>query len=215
MNFDQARFNMVEQQIRPWNVLDPKILDLLMDTPRHEFVSEAQQALAYMDTELPIGEGQTMLLPRVEGRILQALDIKNNESVLEIGTGVGYLTALLAKSAKTVKTVEFYESIQKLALDNLKQYENITFEIGDGSSDWNDNETYDVIILGGATNQPPKAYQKKLNIGGRLLVTSGEVPAMTTSVLMRVSEDEWETETLFETDMPHLINAEPEDKFSL
>lgn len=215
MNFDQARFNMVEQQIRPWDVLDPKILDLLMDTPRHEFVSEAQQALAYMDTELPIGEGQTMLPPRVEGRILQALDIENNESVLEIGTGVGYLTALLAKSAKTVKTVEFYESIQKLALDNLKQYENITFEIGDGSSDWNDNETYDVIILGGATNQPPEAYQKKLNIGGRLLVTSGEVPAMTTSVLMRVSEDEWETETLFETDMPHLINAEPEDKFSL
>ncbi len=101
MNFEQARFNMVEQQIRPWDVLDPKILDLFMSTPRHEFVAESQQALAYSDIELPIGEDQTMLPPRVEARLLQALDPAEGDTVLEIGTGSGYTTALLAKAAKT------------------------------------------------------------------------------------------------------------------
>lgn len=215
MNLDQARFNMVEQQIRPWDVLDPKVLDLLMDTPRHEFVSEAQQALAYMDIELPIGENQTMLAPKVEGRILQALDVAPTETVLEIGTGSGYLTALLAKLSLSVVSVEYFERLHTLAQTNLQKYTNITLLEGDAAADWNDERHYDVIVLGGATSVVPSAYLHKLNLGGRLIATHGKSPAMTTDLITRISENEWETESLFETDMAYLVHAEPRANFTL
>lgn len=215
MNFEQARFNMVEQQIRPWDVLDPKVLDLLMNTPRHEYVSEAQQSLAYMDIELPIGEGQSMLPPRVEGRILQALDIESTETVLEIGTGSGYLTALLAKSAQDVTTVDYSQSLLTSAKERLSQFDNIQYQSGDASSGWDDQKTYDIIVIGGALAELPENYKAQLNIGGRLVATTGNEHNMKTFVMTRVSDEEWDTETLFEANMPYLKNGEPKSSFSL
>lgn len=214
MNLEQARFNMVEQQIRPWDVLDPKVLDLFMAIPRHEFVSESQQALAYSDLELPIGEAQTMLPPRIEGRMLQAVDIEKDETVLEIGTGSGYMTALMASAAQSVTTVEIFPSLQATAKSRLAHFNNIDFVIGDASQNWDDGKSYDVIVLTGAVAELPDAYKNKLNLGGRLVVTVGKAPNMTCQVLTRVSHTEWETETLFETVIPSLINAEAKETFS-
>ncbi|MGC9387024.1 MAG: protein-L-isoaspartate O-methyltransferase family protein [Hydrogenovibrio sp.] len=214
MNLEQARFNMVEQQIRPWDVLDPQILELFMTTPRHEFVTEAQQALAYSDIELPIGENQTMLPPRVEARLLQALDPSFNESALEIGTGSGYTTAILAKAVKHVTTVEIHPSLQSQAKERLKSFNNITFQQGDASQDWQDAQSYDVILITGAVTETPQAYKNKLNLGGRLAVIHGQKPVMTAEVYTRISESEWESETLFETCIPYLVHAEPKDTFA-
>lgn len=214
MNLDQERFFMVEQQIRPWDVLDPKILDLLMDTPRHLFVDSGNEELAYMDIELPIGEGEAMMAPKVEGRLLQALDIDENDNVLEIGTGSGYLTALMASLGKTVTTVEIHENIQATAKKRLTNYENIDFQIGDGSQDWPDGKEYDVIVLTGSVTDIPKAYKNKLTLGGRLVVISGEAPAMEAQVITRISNQEWEIESLFETDLKPLISSNTNTKFT-
>jgi protein-L-isoaspartate(D-aspartate) O-methyltransferase len=214
MNLDQARFFMVEQQIRPWDVLDPKVLDLLMDTPRHLYVSESQQALAYTDIELPIGEGEVMMAPKVEGKILQAVELQDNDTVLEIGTGSGYFTALLASLAKEVTTVELHKSIQETAQERLKEFANINYHIGDASQDWADNKNYDVIVLTGAVAEIPQAYLDKLNIGGRLAVIHGESPAMSADVITRVSQTQYNTEVLFETDMAYLTNSEKKSVFS-
>ncbi|MBN2866582.1 MAG: protein-L-isoaspartate O-methyltransferase [Thiotrichales bacterium] len=213
MNLDQARFNMVEQQIRPWDVLDPKVLDLLMDTPRHEFVTESQVALAYSDIELPIGHNQTMLHPRIEGKLLQALDVQGDEAVLEIGTGSGYMTALLAKLADKVTTVEIYPELQEIAKTRLEGYDNITFQVGDASQNWNDGAQYDIIIFTGAMATLPQAYKEKLTLGGRLVVTLGDAKVMTAQLVTRISEGEWETESLFETVMPTLVNATKVSEF--
>lgn len=215
MTFEQARFNMVEQQIRPWDVLDAKVLDLFMSTPRHEFVTEAQQQLAYTDTALPIGEGQSMLPPTVEARMLQALDIAEDETVLEIGTGSGYNTALLAKSANQVTTVEYFPSILETAKKRLQTYDNIQFCEGDGSQDWSDGKQYDVIYLSGAVTEVSSQYLQKLTLGGRIAAFVGTCPAMTAQIITRVGENEWETETLFETVIPSLIHAEPKATFQL
>jgi protein-L-isoaspartate(D-aspartate) O-methyltransferase len=213
MNLDQARFFMVEQQIRPWDVLDPKILDLFMDTARHLFVEEGNEGLAYSDIELPIGHDQTMMFPRVEGRMLQALDIDSADRVLEIGTGSGFLTALIAKHAKSVTSVELYKDIQAVAKPRLASFDNIDFQIGDASSNWQDSEEYDVIVLTGSVAKIPQAYKEKLKLGGRLGVIAGHSPAMTAQVLTRISHQEWEVETLFETDLAPLIHAGEKAKF--
>ena len=215
MNLEQARFFMVEQQIRPWDVLDPKILDLFMDTPRHNFVAESQKELAYTDIELPIGENQSMMAPKIEGKLLQALDISDEESVLEVGTGSGYLTALISKLAKEVTTVELNESLSNTAQSRLKNYNNINFEIGDAAQDWDNGKTYDAIVLTGSVPEVPNAYMEKLNLGGRLAVISGSAPAMTAKVITRISEQEWDTESLFETELAPLINTRLTSGFKL
>lgn len=214
MNLDQARFYMVEQQIRPWDVLDPKILDLLMDTPRHLFVDACHEKLAYSDIELPIGEQQKMMHPKIEGRLLQALDVDENDSVLEIGTGSGYLTALLATQAKDVTTVEIYPEIQETAKTRLAKFNNIDFQTGDASAAWNDGKEYDAIILTGSVTEVPQAYKEQLTLGGRLAVIAGRAPAMTAQVITRISYQEWETETLFETELTALIDSSKKSNFS-
>ncbi len=205
MDLDQARFFMVEQQIRPWDVLDPKILDLLQNTPRHLFVEKGKEGLAYSDIELPIGEDQTMMFPRVEGRLLQALDIDTSENVLEVGTGSGYLTALIAKQAQSVTTVEWHPTLQEQAKSRLNEFKNIQFHTGDASSNWNDGQEYDVIILTGSVPDVPQTYKEKLTLGGRLGIITGKSPAMTAQIITRISPDEWEAETLFETDLTPLL----------
>ncbi|GKT11737.1 MAG: protein-L-isoaspartate(D-aspartate) O-methyltransferase [Thiomicrorhabdus sp.] len=213
MNLDQARYFMVEQQIRPWDVLDPKILDLLMDTPRHLFVEVGKEGLAYSDIELPIGNNQAMMHPRVEGKLLQALDIDAEDTVLEIGTGSGYLTALIAKQAASVTTVELHEALQKTAKTRLADFDNITYQIGDGAQNWNDGQDYDVIILTGSVETIPQGFKEKLTLGGRLCVVAGKAPVMTAQVLTRVSNDEWELESLFETELAPLTNSAKGDSF--
>lgn len=214
MNLDQARFFMVEQQIRPWDVLDPKILDLFMDLPRHLFVEPGNESLAYNDIELPIGEGQAMMFPRVEARLLQALDIDCEDSVLEIGTGSGFLTALIASQAKRVTTVELHDSLLSRAKPRLTDFDNIDFHQGDASTDWLDNQTYDVIVLTGSVATIPQSYKEKLTLGGRLGLVVGKSPAMVAQVLTRISQQEWEVETLFETDLTPLTNAGAQPSFN-
>ncbi|MDX1352845.1 MAG: protein-L-isoaspartate O-methyltransferase [Thiomicrorhabdus sp.] len=214
MNLDQARFYMVEQQIRPWDVLDPKVLDLLMDIPRHLFVESGNEELAYSDIELPIGQQQIMMAPKVEGRLLQALDIDENDTVLEIGTGSGYLTALMANLGKSVTTIELYPEIQAIAKTRLASFKNIEFHEGDGSENWDDGKEYDVIVLTGSVQEVPQSYKEKLNLGGRLVVVTGSSPVMTAQVVTRISQQEWETETLFETDLPALVNPNQKATFT-
>jgi len=213
MNLDQARFFMVEQQIRPWDVLDIKILDLLMDTPRHLFVEAGKEALAYSDIELPIGKDQAMMHPRVEAKLLQALDIDDTDKVLEIGTGSGYLTALIAKLCESVTTVELHEEIQKVAKTRLTEFNNITFQTGDAANNWNVSQEYDVIFLTGSVAEIPQTYKEKLTLGGRLCVVAGNGPAMAAQVLTRISDQEWEVESLFETVLAPLTNKSASDSF--
>lgn len=213
MNLDQARFFMVEQQIRPWDVLDPLVLDLLSELPRHEFVGADQQTLAYSDTELPIGEGQVMLTPKLEARIMQALDVHEEDQVLEIGTGSGYMTAMLASLANKVTSVELFDSLQKTAASRLTQFNNIELKLGDASQAWPDQQTYDVIVLTGSCAELPESYKTKLNLGGRLFAIVGQSPAMQAILVTRISEQEWLEESLFETDVPALVHAEAKPKF--
>ena len=213
MNLDQARFFMVEQQIRPWDILDPKILDLYMDIPRHLFVDENQQELAYTDIELPIGHGEVMMAPKIEAKLLQALDIDEEESVLEIGTGSGFLTALLANLAAEVTTVELHEDLMNAAKTRLSSFNNIDFQSGDGAQNWDDGKQYDAIILTGSVAEVPQAYKEKLNLGGRLAVISGQAPAMSAQLFTRISNQEWEQEVLFETELAPLNNAAPSATF--
>jgi len=215
MNLDQARFFMVEQQIRPWDVLDSQILDLLMETPRHNFVEESQIPLAYSDIELPIGHGEVMMSPKVEGKLLQALAIQADEKALEVGTGSGFVTAILAQLAKEVTTVEIIPALQKTAMERLKDFANINFQTGDASSDWNDNQYYDAILFTGSLPEVPEAYKEKLSIGGRMAVITGNSPAMTATLITRTNQDEWQEEFLFETVLPALKNAKVTPTFSL
>ncbi|MBE0493930.1 MAG: protein-L-isoaspartate O-methyltransferase [Thiomicrospira sp.] len=213
MNLDQARFFMVEQQIRPWDVLDPQVLDLLSELPRHKFVAADQQTLAYSDTELPIGEGQVMLAPKLEARIMQALDVHEEDRVLEIGTGSGYMTAMLASLANHVTSVELFESLQKTAAARLTQFNNIELKLGDASQAWPDQQFYDVIVLTGSCSELPESYKAQLNLGGRLFAIVGQSPAMQAILVTRISEQEWLEESLFETDVPALVHAEAKPKF--
>jgi len=216
MNLDQARFFMVEQQIRPWDILDPKILDLYMETPRHEFVPEEQASLAYMDIELPIAHNQTMLRPNVEARMLQAADIQGDETVLEIGTGTGFMTALISKLAKQVTTVEIHKDLQAEAKSNLNGYDNITFELGDASQGWETDDTlYDNILLTGSLPKILENYKQKLTLGGRLVGVFGEGSVMEAQLITRTSDAEWEIESLFETVLAPLENVDIKPHFSL
>lgn len=212
---EQARFNMVEQQIRPWEVLDPKVLDLLQQVPREVFVPAQYQGLAFADLELPLGHGAAMLSPKLEARMLQAVDIQPSDSVLEIGTGSGYMTALLARLARKVTSVEIApelsaEAGRKLAAQHVH---NVLLEVGDGASGWG-AETYDVIVLTGSLPLLPAAYRQQLKPGGRLLAVVGEAPVMEAVLLTQVGDDVYKQETLFETSIPPLHNAPQPARFT-
>jgi len=210
MNLKQARFNMVEQQIRPWDVMDDRVLQAIEETPRHHFVSESQQTLAYMDLALPIGEGQSMMEPRLEARILQSLDLQKNETVLEIGTGSGYLTALLCKLGASVRSMDLHEELTETAKERLTRegIGNFILESDDALSDrWNPNSNYDVVVLTGAVQTIPEKLKAMVNTGGRLfaIVENGGVK---TALLMTCFDKEsWVTESLFETEVDNLIAA--------
>lgn len=214
-NMREARFNMIEQQIRTWEVLDPVVLALLDEVPRENFVAESQIGLAFADIELPIGHGQTMLSPKLEGRILQALAVKNTDKALLVGTGSGYLTALLAKLAAHVHAVEIIPALSELASTRLKQQNihNVTLHVGDAANGFASAAPYDVIVFTGSMQLRPIAAEKMLNIGGRLFVVTGETPIMQATLTQRISEDAFRRDVLFETCLPPLVNAPQATKF--
>ena len=212
---EQARFNMIEQQIRTWEVLDTKVLDLLKEVPREDFVPPQYIGLAFADIEIPIGEGQTMLSPKVEGRILQALEIKKTDRVLEIGTGGGYLTALLAKSAQEVVSVESNKVLSKQAKQRLAkhQIENVTLEVGNGVEGWPSKAPFDVIVFTGSLPVSPEAVKQNLAIGGRMFVVIGDAPVMHATMIRRISADSFKVDVIFETCLPPLNNAPQPERF--
>lgn len=212
-NVDNAHFNMLEQQVRPSDVLEPRTLKALKDVVRAQFVDDELQGLAYADTDLPIGFGQVMLSPVVLGRLLQALDIQSDESVLEIGTGTGYFTALLAQLAMHVTSVEIIPELSAMAADNLADIDNVTLLVGDASKGWALADRIEVIISTAAFVTVPDDYLQNLAVGGRMLAVVGESDAMIVQMIRRVTEWEWQTETIFETVIPAMINAEPHAKF--
>ncbi|HSH53616.1 MAG TPA: protein-L-isoaspartate O-methyltransferase [Methylotenera sp.] len=215
MAHEAARFNMIEQQIRTWEVLDPVVLALLNEVPRENFVAESQVGLAFADIELPIGHGQTMLSPKLEGRILQALTIKKTDKVLLVGTGSGYLTALIAKLAAHVHAVEIIPALSELAKTRLQQQKisNVTLHVGDAASGFAEAAPYDVIVFTGSMQLRPTAAEKMLNIGGRLFAVTGELPIMQATLTQRIGEDAFRHDTLFETCLPPLVNAPQAEKF--
>lgn len=208
-NIEQARFNMIEQQIRPWEVLDPRVLALLSQLPREEFVPATHRNLAFADTELPLGHGQVMLSPRMEARLLQALDIRPSDTVLEIGTGGAYLTALLARSAQQVHSVDIFADFTASAGEKLAAHgiTNVTLEAGDAATGWDPHAPYDVIAVTGSLPLFSDQIQQQLNVGGRLFMVVGQAPSMGALLITRLGPAEWTRESLFETDIPSLINA--------
>jgi len=216
MNIEQARFNMIEQQIRPWEVLDPQVLDLLFVVKREDFVPAAYRNLAFADMEIPIGSGQVMLAPRVEARLLQELGIKKTDKVLEIGTGSGYMAALLAARAEHVITIESRPELAAFARDNLERagVTNVTVEVGDGANGWTQRAPYDAIVVSGSLPVLPAALLKQLRVGGRLAVIVGEAPVMEAQLITCSTEGVYNTVNLFETVVPALDGGEAKSGFS-
>jgi len=217
MNFDQARFNMVEQQIRPWEVLDSKVLSLLETIHREDFVPVQCRKLAFADLAVPLACGQFMMRPKIEARMLQALDLQEDESVLEIGTGSGFVTACLAALAKCVVSVELFEELHQQASLELqdKGISNAELFLGDVMGGWQPEQAHDVVVVTGSVPQVLEQFKGWVNPGGRLFVVTGDSPAMEARLLTRLDVTEWTEESLFETDLPRLVNAElpPEFEF--
>ncbi|MGN7876273.1 protein-L-isoaspartate O-methyltransferase family protein [Roseateles sp. 22389] len=201
MNFEQARFNMIEQQIRPWDVLDPSVLALLAVVKREDFVPAAYRNVAFTDVELPLANGQKMLPPRVEARWMQELQIERHEKVLEIGTGSGYMAALLGHKAQQVFSVEKDAALGGAARDALRRNGvlNVTVVEGDGVKGLPGEAPFDVILLSGSVPQAPQALLDQLKIGGRMGVIVGDEPAMSARIITRTGEREFTTKNLFET----------------
>jgi protein-L-isoaspartate(D-aspartate) O-methyltransferase len=213
---ETSRFNMIEQQIRTWDVLDPTVLQLLHDVPREHFVPKAYQGLAFADLEIPIGHGAKMLSPKLEGRMVQALSLIKTDSVLEVGTGTGYLVGLLAKLSKHVTSVEIEPELKKQAEQNLlsEGIVNVTLEVGDASHGWAGHAPYDVIVFGGSSPVEPKGVREQLTIGGRMLIVLGEAPVMRATLIHRVSETGFREDVLFETCIDELKNAAQAQAFT-
>jgi protein-L-isoaspartate(D-aspartate) O-methyltransferase len=215
MNLEQARFNMVEQQVRTWEVLDQDVLDLLFVVKREDFVPTACRQLAFADIEIPLGHGATMLAPKIEAHALQALQLKHNEKVLEIGTGSGYMAALLAAHAQHVWSVEIVPELAETARANLRRQgiANITVETGDAGLGWPGPAPYDAICVSGALPYLPRELLAQLKVGGRLFAICGDLPIMTAQLVTRVTEDAFRTVNLFETIAAPLCTALRRDKF--
>ena len=212
MNIEQARFNMVEQQIRPWNVLDTSVLELLSVVKREAFVPAAFQALAFADIEIPLGHGQCMLAPRLEARMLQDLAIQPHETVLEIGAGSGYMAALMAQRAHRVVSLELVPELASMARTNLRNagIQNAEVRQGDGATTSPAEGQYDVIVLSGSVTEVPQALLNLLKVGGRLAGIVGDEPVMRATFVSRASATEFTTRQPWDCNAPRLQNfAEP------
>ncbi len=208
MNFEQARYNMIEQQIRPWNVRDAEVLHLLSVIKREDFVPPAQQEMAFADMEIPLGHGQRMLAPRIEARMLQDAAIKKHEKVLEIGSGSGYMTALLAHQAQRVISLEVDPELVKMARTNLQKagIHNAEVRQGDGATGTLSDAPFDVIMLCGSVAQVPQNLLDQLKVGGRLLAIVGEEPTMCVTIVTRDAQASFKTRQVWDTVAPRLLN---------
>ena len=215
MNIEQARFNMIEQQIRPWDVLDSSVLSLLAEVRREDFVPEAHRALAFMDLEVPLPEGQSMLAPKVEARLLQELAVHKHERVLEIGSGSGFMAALLAHKAQHVTTLEIRPTLAKLAGDNLRRagVMNVTVREADGSRGHAAEAPFDAIILSGSVAELPQALLAQLKLGGRLIAIVGQQPIMQAVLVTRGSDQGFASVALFDTVAQRLDGFEEPSRF--
>lgn len=215
MNIEQARFNMVEQQIRPWNVLDLSVLELLSVVKRETFVPAAFKGLAFADMEIPLGFGQCMLAPRMEARLLQDLAIQAHETVLEIGAGAGYMAALMAHKAHRVLSLEMVPELATMARNNLRLagIQNAEVRAGDGADQAAAEETYDVIVLSGSVAEVPQHLLALLKVGGRLAAVVGDEPVMRATFVTRTSASDYRTIQPWDCDAPRLQNFGELSKF--
>lgn len=215
MNIEQARFNMIEQQIRPWDVLDQDVLNLLSVVKRENFVPAAYVNIAFADLEIPLPGGEHMLAPRVEARVLQELAVKKHESVLEIGAGSGYMAALLAHRAQHVLTVDIKPELAELARTNLAANGVLNAEVatGDGARGWPTAAPYDVICVSGGLPVLPQEMLEQLKIGGRLAAFVGVAPVMKAQIITRVDEKQYRIADVFETYIEPLHNAVQPPRF--
>jgi len=200
-----AKFNMIEQQIRPWEVLDSRVLAVINEVDRQDFVQDDYKGLAYADCQIPIGTGASMLPPTIEGRMLQSLLIEAEDNILEIGSGCGYITACLARLGKQVLSLDINDEALNLARQNIDRYgmANIEFE-SLSAFDCKFDQAFDVIAVGGSVRKVPENLKQALAIGGRLFIIVGQSPVMQALLIIRASDDEWTTQSLFETDLPAL-----------
>jgi len=222
MDLEQARNNMVEQQIRTWEVLDQDVLDLLYVVPREEFVPPQHRALAFSDMQLPLDigaratAGERMWEPKLEARVLQELDVHKSDRVLEVGTGSGYFTALLAHRATHVYSVEIKTALAAFGRRNLERQgadDSVTLEVGDAARGWERHAPYHVIVLTGSTPVLPRAFYEQLEIGGRLFAIVGEPPVMSARLVTCTAPGAFHSVDLFETVVAPLVNAEHPPRF--
>jgi len=215
IDIERARFNMVEQQIRPWEVLDQQVLDLLFEVRREEFVPAQYRNLAFADMEIPLGFGEKMLAPKIEARMLQELAIKPTDRILEVGTGSGYMTALLARRGAHVYSVEIVPDLSAQAMPKLNAHgiTNVTLEVGDAARGWAKHAPYDVIVLTGSVPVLAEEFERELNPGGRLLAVVGEAPVMEARLVRCAGAGACSALELFETCVPPLRNAPQPPRF--
>jgi protein-L-isoaspartate(D-aspartate) O-methyltransferase len=203
---EQNRFNMIEQQIRTWEVLDPEVLNLLHQVPREKFVPAQYQGVAFADTEIPLHDDVCMLAPKLEARLIQSLSLQKEDHVLVVGSGSGYLTALVASVVKNVVSVDINPYFTKLAKQNCEKLKlnNIEFVTGDASLGWLKKQPYDAILFAGSLPQEPEGVRDQLKLKGRLLIILGLAPSMHATLITRISDQDFEKEVLFETVVPSL-----------
>ena len=216
MDIKQARKNVIEQQIRPWGGLNVRANQALSDIPRENFVPEEYLNLVFADIEVPLIDGAKMFSPKIEGRILDSLDIQGHETVLEIGTGSGYFTSVLAKLSQSVVTIELDEQLSESAQNKIKDLNlnNITF-INDDALAYNfNNEQYDTIVVGCALPNKNESFFRLLKPGGKLFMVVGAINQMQATLVQRTNENEWQSKSLFETHLDYMKGAEPSVKFA-
>jgi len=216
MDIKQARKNVIEQQIRPWGGLNVRANQALSDIPRENFVPEEYLSLVFADIEIPLVGGAKMFSPKIEGRILDSLDIQGHETVLEIGTGSGYFTSVLAKLSQSVVTIELDEQLSKLAQNKVKELNlnNVTF-INDDALAYNfDNEQYDTIVIGCSLPNKNENFFRLLKPSGKLFMVVGAINQMQATLVQRTNENEWQSKSLFETHLDYMKGAEPSVKFA-
>ncbi|MBI3897138.1 MAG: protein-L-isoaspartate O-methyltransferase [Gammaproteobacteria bacterium] len=214
MNLTISRRKMLDQQIRPWDVREERLLSIIAGSPREDYMLPEHRNLAYVDMSLPIGFDQVTMAPKLEARLIQSLDLTSKDKVLEIGTGSGYVTALLAQLANHVHSVEIIPALAQQAKKKLAEHNirNVTIEIGDAARGWAKHAPYDAIFVGGSLPLPPDAIKEQLAPGARMVVIVGRTPAMDARRIARVAHG-WDEESMFETVVPALVNAPEPAKF--
>lgn len=215
MDFEQARHNMIEQQIRPWEVVDQRVLEVLGEVHREDFVPGRYRRLAFTDTSLPLEHDECMMKPVVEARMLQALGVEPGEKVLEVGTGTGYITACLAALGGEVTTLDIHEDFVRDAKRRIESAGQRAELVHADVFDWQPDQAFNVIAVTGAVPDEPERFGEWLTVGGRLFVVVGEAPAMEALLIARMAEDQWVSESLFETVLPYLRGAEKPKPFQL